>query len=84
MNASPYSAAAFGPGRLGPVSAGPHPAAADTETTKLHAPGLTDSGLTHNPLVAFGALAAVVFGLMAFSTSVRVGKATGTISVGRT
>lgn len=84
MNLNPYSGSAFGPGRLGPLSAGPHPAAADTETTKLHAPGLTDAGLVHNPMIAFGALAAVVFGLMAFSTSVRVGKATGTISVGRT
>lgn len=37
-----------------------------------------------NPLVAFAAIAAVVFGLMAFSTSVRVGKTKAGITIGDT
>jgi hypothetical protein len=36
----------------------------------------------HNPLFAFGALALVTFGLMAFSTSVRVGKTTASLNLG--
>lgn len=39
---------------------------------------------THNPLTAFAALAAVTFGLMAFSTSVRVGKTTASLNLGDT
>jgi hypothetical protein len=35
-----------------------------------------------NPLLAFGALAAITFGLMAFSTSVRVGKTSASLKVG--
>lgn len=37
-----------------------------------------------NPVTAWVGVAAVVFGLMAFSTSVRVGHTTGTLSVGST
>jgi hypothetical protein len=37
-----------------------------------------------NPLVIFGVLAAFTFGLMAFSTSVRVGHSTARVSVGDT
>lgn len=37
-----------------------------------------------NPLTVWAGVAAVVFGLMAFSTSVRVGHATGTVSLGTT
>lgn len=37
-----------------------------------------------NPLFAFGVIAALTFGLMAFSTSVRVGKTSATVSVGST
>lgn len=37
-----------------------------------------------NPLFWFGVLGAATFGLMAFSTSVRVGKATATVAVGST
>lgn len=35
-----------------------------------------------NPLFAFGVLAAVTFGLMAFSTSVRVGKTSASLKIG--
>jgi hypothetical protein len=38
----------------------------------------------HNPLFAFGVLAAVTFGLMAFSTSVRVGKTSASLNLGDT
>jgi hypothetical protein len=38
----------------------------------------------HNPLFAFGALAAVTFGLMAFSTSVRVGHTSASLNLGET
>ncbi len=37
-----------------------------------------------NPLFWFGILGAATFGLMAFSTSVRVGKATASVAVGST
>lgn len=37
-----------------------------------------------NPLFWFAAIAAVTFGLMAVSTTVRVGKATGSVSLGST
>jgi hypothetical protein len=74
----------FGPSRLGTPSAGWHPAAATTETAALHTPSADDSGLTGNPLLAFGLIAATAFGLMAFSTSVRVGKTSASINVGST
>lgn len=35
-----------------------------------------------NPLLAFGVLAAITVGLMAFSTSVRVGKTSASLKVG--
>lgn len=73
----------FGPGRLGAPSVGHHPAAAATETSHFHAPAVDDTGLAHNPLLVFGGLAAVVFGLMAFSTSVRVGKTSASIEIGK-
>jgi hypothetical protein len=37
-----------------------------------------------NPLTAFGLVAALTFGLMAFSTSVRVGKTSASLNVGST
>lgn len=75
---------AFGPARF-PMA--PAPASrADTETRSLATASPDDHGgsLTHpgNPLVAFGAIAAVAFGLMAFSTSVRVGKTKAGIQIG--
>ena len=38
----------------------------------------------HSPLFAFGVLAAITFGLMAASASVRVGKTTAGVTVGTT
>lgn len=37
-----------------------------------------------NPLLAFGLVAAVTFGLMAFATSVRVGSTTASVKLGST
>jgi hypothetical protein len=51
------------------------PAAEDPNGGLLH---------PHNPLMAFGVLALVAFGLMAFSTTVRVGKTAATIKIGET
>jgi len=51
------------------------PAADDPTTSLLH---------PHNPLLAFAVLAALAFGLMAASTSLRVGKTTATIQLGDT
>jgi hypothetical protein len=36
-----------------------------------------------NPLVIFAGLAAVTFGLMAFSTTVRVGKTSASVAIGK-
>jgi hypothetical protein len=36
-----------------------------------------------NPLLAFGVLAGVTFGLMAFSTSVRVGNSSASLNLGK-
>lgn len=38
----------------------------------------------HSPMLAFGVLAALTFGLMAASASVRVGKTTAGVNVGTT
>ena len=51
------------------------PAAQDHDGSILH---------PHNPLLAFGVLAAIAFGLMAASTTVRVGKTTAGIKIGDT
>jgi hypothetical protein len=51
------------------------PAPADVGGKLLH-PG--------NPLLAFGVLAAIAFGLMATSTTVRVGKTAASIKIGET
>ena len=50
------------------------PSEAGQSATKLVSPD--------NPLMAFGVLAAITFGLMAFSTSVRVGNSTATLKLG--
>ena len=60
----------------------------DSGLHALTAPAPEDANgrLLHpnNPLLAFGVLAAIAFGLMAVSTSVRVGKTTASIQVGDT
>ena len=62
----------------------PHDSGMNAMTTP--APQDPDGGLLHphNPLLAFGVLAAVAFGLMAASTTVRVGKTTAGIKIGET
>lgn len=77
--ASAYGGA-FG---AGPVSS------AVTELSSMSTPstvGAQAESLLHpdNPLVVFGVLAAVTFGLMAFSTSVRVGGTTASVAIGST
>ena len=52
------------------------PAAGEAGAAKLLSP--------ENPLLWFGGLAALTFGLMAFSTSVRVGGTTASVAVGNT
>lgn len=61
---------------------------APTALASVPAPSATaTAGAKHlslsNPLAAFGILGAVTFGLMAFSTSVRVGKATAGVNLGK-
>lgn len=74
----------FGPSRF-PQSIGPA-TPADTRLDNIATGSADNPGgdLMHpnNPLLAFAVIAAVTFGLMAFSTSVRVGKAKGTLTIG--
>lgn len=79
----PTPASVYGLSSGGPVSS------TVTELNSISAPsaaGARAESLVHpdNPLVIFGVLAAVTFGLMAFSTSVRVGQTTASVSVGET
>ncbi len=74
--------------RLGIPAAGP---ASNTPTGLTAVPtpsakGSAAAGLVsiHNPLTTFAALTALTFGLMAFSTSVRVGNATASLDLGKT
>ncbi|WP_154793297.1 hypothetical protein [Occultella kanbiaonis] len=64
----------------GPVSSAP----TELNTVASPAEGANAEGTwtARNPLVWFGAIAAVTFGLMAFSTSVRVGGTTATLALG--
>lgn len=50
------------------------PSAAEQSAARVLSP--------ENPLLAFGVLAALTFGLMAFSTSVRVGHTSAKLSIG--
>ncbi len=69
------------------------PATSERRTpTELHAVPTPQAGAAkaasplnpENPLFWFGAIGAVTFGLMAFSTSVRVGKTTASLNLGKT
>ena len=76
----------LGPDKYGIPTAGPAsnvptaqasmvtPSAAGAAAAKVFSP--------ENPLFAFGVLAAVTFGLMAFSTSVRVGHTSASLKIG--
>lgn len=80
------SSTTFGPGRFNLAQAPESPATTETRAMATAAENDPDGRLLHpdNPLVAFGVLAAVVFGLMAFSTSVRVGPTTASVQIGET
>lgn len=77
----------FGPGRFGtPLLAPASPA--QTEMRSVASPGPADHNGSlvhpHNPFLAFAVIAATAFGLMAFSTSVRVGRTKAAIQIGET
>ncbi len=83
----------FGPVLTGPAKYGIDPTSpasnAPTALASTVTPGEHDQAVTqllspHNPLFAFGLLAGVTFGLMAFSTSVRVGNSSASINLGDT
>lgn len=74
----------FGPGRFNMTSGPATPATTETRALATAGPDDHDGRLLHaaNPLVAFGVIAALAFGLMAVSTSVRVGKTTASVAIG--
>jgi hypothetical protein len=88
------SSLSVGPERFGLTSAtAPAPSASATGLNALPTPAAGAANITKpwspdSPMFAFGVLAALTFGLMAFSTSgtVRVGKTklTGAVGVGST
>jgi len=78
---------------MGPAKYGIDPSApasnAPTSLASTVTPGEAEAAAgkllsAHNPLTAFGVLAAITFGLMAFSTSVRVGKTSASLKLGNT
>lgn len=77
-----------GPARFQLASVGPgSPATSELSAVATPAKGAAAAGQPwnpDNPLFWFAGLAALTFGLMAFSTSVRVGKTTAAVSVGTT
>lgn len=79
----PTPASVYGLSSGGPASS------SVSELSSISAPsaaGARAESLVHpdNPLVIFAVLAAATFGLMAFSTSVRVGHTTASLSLGDT
>lgn len=71
-------------GSGGRVSASVHTELASVPTGSVGNANEAKPWHPDNPLLWFGGLAAVAFGLMAFSTSVRVGKTTATVALGDT
>ena len=76
----------MGPEKFGIPASGP---AANVPTAQASMVTPSEAGAAaaklvspENPLFAFGVLAAVTFGLMAFSTSVRVGGTKAALSIG--
>jgi hypothetical protein len=78
---------------MGPAKYGISPAApasnqptalASTVTPSAQGAAAAKLASPENPFTAFAVLAALTFGLMAFSTSVRVGKTTASLAVGTT
>lgn len=78
----------MGPAKYGIDASGPA-TSAPTELHTVAAPSKAAAQAgqllsVHNPFTAFAALAAVTFGLMAFSTSVRVGHTSASLNLGST
>lgn len=76
----------MGPAKYGISSAGPA-SNTPTELSSTVAPSVDAQSASkllspHNPLTAFAVIAAATFGLMAFSTQVRVGKTAASVSLG--
>lgn len=72
--------------RFGIPTAGP--AAAPTGLASVSAPSAAAQSATKqlsvsSPMLAFGTVAAITFGLMAFSTSVRVGNSSASLNLGK-
>lgn len=83
-----FGAPLMGPDKFGIPASAPasHTPTALASTVTPSASGQAAASLLsrENPLLAFGLVAAVTFGLMAFSTSVRVGKTSASLNVGST
>jgi hypothetical protein len=75
--------AKYGIDPTGPASNQPT-ALASTVTPSAQGAAAAKLASPENPFTAFAVLAALTFGLMAFSTSVRVGKTTASLAVGTT
>lgn len=68
---------------MGPGPASNTPTAtASMVTPSVHEQSAARALNPENPLLAFGVLAAITFGLMAFSTSVRVGNSSASLKLG--
>jgi hypothetical protein len=78
----------MGPDKYGiPTSAAASNAHTELSSVVSPSEAATSAGKVlslENPLTAFTLVAALTFGLMAFSTSVRVGKTSASLSVGST
>jgi hypothetical protein len=78
----------MGPAKYGISSSAPASnaptALASTVTPSTQGAAAAKVVSPENPFTAFAVLAALTFGLMAFSTSVRVGKTTASLAVGTT
>lgn len=55
----------------------------DTALSQVVAPGADMDGLATPALVVFGVLAAATLGLMAYSTTIRVGPVSGSLDLGK-
>lgn len=78
----------MGPEKYGITAAGPA-SNAQTELTNVVSPSAAAANAgkalsAESPLAVFAVLAAFTFGLMAFSTSVRVGHTTASVNLGST
>jgi hypothetical protein len=83
-----FGAPLSGPAKFGIPDSAPasHTPTALASTVTLSEHGQAAGKLLskENPLVAFGLVAAVTFGFMAFATSVRVGNSSASIKIGDT